>query len=404
MSLQVAVVGGSIAGCCAAIELVRIGHRVEVFERSSSALVGQGAAIGLLPDTLNALLRHDLIDEMMPRLPMREHVLLAKSVDHELMGRASLRVPTQSWSVNWSHLHSNLRKRVPDHAYRAGIGVRGVAEARCDSVDLVLSDGSQRRFDLVVFADGHASIGRPIVCPEVEPAYRGYVLWRGVVEASALVDAAPLDATIYRISYRGARGHAIAYRMPSGRAAPLDAGLVNFGCYRAVSADALPAMLVDRHGRQRAASLPAGALRPEEELRFKVFAKEQLPRYFGDLMAQSCNTFVQPIFSARVPRQRFGRICLLGDAAALVAPLTGSGVMKAAVHALGLARQLQSERDLDAALTAWDAQQSAFGRVLSDLGEQMESAFLWNTPDFGTLDPAGALRWWQTATSLPQPT
>ena len=50
-NLQIAVVGGSIAGCCAAVELTRAGHHAEIFERSGGALVGQGAGIGVLADS-----------------------------------------------------------------------------------------------------------------------------------------------------------------------------------------------------------------------------------------------------------------------------------------------------------------------------------------------------------------
>jgi 2-polyprenyl-6-methoxyphenol hydroxylase-like FAD-dependent oxidoreductase len=394
-SLKIAIVGGSIAGCCAGVELSRAGHRVEVFERSASALVGRGVAIGLMPDTLNALLRRDLVDQTLPRISIREHVLSSKSVSHEPLGRISLRVAMPSWSVNWADLHAQLRKRVPEGAYRAGVHVRGVAAASHDFAELAFEADSPRRFDLVVFADGHASLGRRYVC-DVEPTYRGYVLWRGVLDVGALADASPLTASIYRIGYRGEPGQAIAYRMPGGAA-----GLVNFGCYRALSAEALPSLLVDRHGQQHAASLPAGALRTEEEANFRAFAQAQLPRYFAEIMAEGRATFVQPIFGARVTRQHIGRVCVLGDAAALVPPLTGSGVLRATLHAIGLARRLRDANGVDDALAAWDSDQTALGRTLSDLGDQMENAFIWNPPDYDTLDESSALRWWQAGTRPP---
>lgn len=401
-SLQIAVIGGSIAGCCAAVELARAGHHVEVFERSASALVGQGVAIGLMPDTLRLLLRRDLIDETMPRLEMRAHVLVGRSTADEPLGRASGRIEVPSWSVNWADLHANLRRRVPDGCYRAGAAVSGIAEASDVSVELSFPDSPPRSFDLAVFADGYASIGRASLCPEAEPAYRGYVLWRGVLDVAQLDDAAPFDANIYRISYQGAPGHAIAYRMPTGGRDADDPGVVNFGCYRVVSADDLPHLLLDPRRRQRGDSLRAGALSPEAEQSFKTFAREHLPSFFAEIMAQGRDTFVQPIFSARVPRQRLRRACLVGDAAALVQPLTGSGVMRAANHAVGLARRLRDTSEVDDALAAWDAEQSAFGHLLCDLGEQMEQALVWHAPDFAAFDAAGAQRWWQSATSVPR--
>ena len=44
-TLSIGIVGGSIAGCAAAIELTRAGHEVAVFERSTGELKGRGAGI-----------------------------------------------------------------------------------------------------------------------------------------------------------------------------------------------------------------------------------------------------------------------------------------------------------------------------------------------------------------------
>ena len=44
---RVAVVGGSIAGCAAAIALDRLGCRVDVFERSTGALRDRGSGIAI---------------------------------------------------------------------------------------------------------------------------------------------------------------------------------------------------------------------------------------------------------------------------------------------------------------------------------------------------------------------
>jgi NADPH-dependent glutamate synthase beta subunit-like oxidoreductase len=44
--LRVGIVGGSIAGCAAAVALMRAGNSVTLFERSPDTLVGRGAGIG----------------------------------------------------------------------------------------------------------------------------------------------------------------------------------------------------------------------------------------------------------------------------------------------------------------------------------------------------------------------
>jgi 2,6-dihydroxypyridine 3-monooxygenase len=402
-SLQIAVVGGSIAGCCAAVELARAGHDVEIFERSTGVLAGQGAGIGLLPATLDVLLERDLVDRDMPRMAISEHVFAAKTATSARTGREALRLQAPSWSVNWADLHANLRKRVPEGRYRAGVEVRTAADSGSDRPSLLFADGSSRGFDLVVFADGHASSGRRCVCPDVEPAYRGYVLWRGVLDVRELGDATPLDDSLFRISYGGSPGHALAYRMPGADRVAADGGaLANFGCYLPVAAAALAELLVDRCGRRHASSLSAGELRLDEERRFKAFARDFLPAYFGELIAQAHDTFLQAIFSARMPRHRRARLCVIGDAGTLVQPLTGSGVLKATTHAIGLARELRKTSDVDAALEAWDARQTALGDVLCELGEHMEQALIWNMVDLAELDAATTARWWQTTTSVPR--
>ena len=76
-NLNIGIVGGSIAGCSAAILLGRAGQSVSVFERSTGALVGRGGGMVIQPftgsgvfngyhnavDLLEALESHDTIEE-----------------------------------------------------------------------------------------------------------------------------------------------------------------------------------------------------------------------------------------------------------------------------------------------------------------------------------------------------
>jgi 2-polyprenyl-6-methoxyphenol hydroxylase-like FAD-dependent oxidoreductase len=395
--MHIGIVGGSIAGCCAAAELIRAGHTVEIFERAVGRLAGQGAGIGLQPETLRMLIDRELLDADVPRFQQISHVFAAKHPSDARFGREALRLSMPAWSMNWGDLYRNLRERVPDASYHAGVDVIGLARDDAERVALRFADGSEQAFELVVFADGYQSLGRALLCPEVEPSYRGYTLWRGIVEEHALGAAAPLDGVVYRIGYRGLAGHAALYRMPNGRGAA-----INFACYLPLTAAALPEFLVDRAGQSHATSLPPGGMRLEEEARLQALMREQLPSYFADIVAQGRDTFAQPIFTVSVPRCRRGRVCLLGDAGALAPPLTGSGVLKATLNATDLARSLAADADLDAALSGWADRQMNLGRVLVTVGERMEKALVWECPDLNALDPQAALAWWQSAISLPR--
>ena len=50
--MKIGIVGGSIAGCSAAILLSKEGHDIMVFERSKKPLVGRGGGIGTIPSLM----------------------------------------------------------------------------------------------------------------------------------------------------------------------------------------------------------------------------------------------------------------------------------------------------------------------------------------------------------------
>jgi 2-polyprenyl-6-methoxyphenol hydroxylase-like FAD-dependent oxidoreductase len=66
--LDVAVVGGSVAGCSAAALLDRAGHDVHVYERSRGGLVGRGGGIATPTPVLASLIEQDLLDRDFPHL------------------------------------------------------------------------------------------------------------------------------------------------------------------------------------------------------------------------------------------------------------------------------------------------------------------------------------------------
>ena len=60
--LQVAIVGGYLAGCSAAIALRRAGCEVTVYERSRGTLEDRGAGIGMPLALLHTLIARDFVD------------------------------------------------------------------------------------------------------------------------------------------------------------------------------------------------------------------------------------------------------------------------------------------------------------------------------------------------------
>ena len=63
---RIAIVGGSIAGCSAAIALGRDGHDVRVFERSSKKLQDRGAGIVIPAPLFESLKQQQWLDKDTP--------------------------------------------------------------------------------------------------------------------------------------------------------------------------------------------------------------------------------------------------------------------------------------------------------------------------------------------------
>jgi 2-polyprenyl-6-methoxyphenol hydroxylase-like FAD-dependent oxidoreductase len=81
-------------------------------------------------------------------------------------------------------------QRVSNICYRRGhVFATVVANGEHDAT-LRLTNGSEHRFDLVLFTDGYQSLGRAALFPERRLSYRGYLLWRGLLREADLAGGA----------------------------------------------------------------------------------------------------------------------------------------------------------------------------------------------------------------------
>ena len=325
--LKVGIVGGSIAGCTVAIELLRAGCEVTLFERTGDELKDRGAGIGIPAAILETLIARDLVDADTAYFAGRGFTRLWRTPREHRYGYLAWDQPADLALLNWGGLYRNLRKRVPDSVYSAQhrvVNLRTEAESK---VGVELADGSIRTFDLVVCADGYTSIGRRKLFPETSVEYAGYVLWRGLLNEKDLAESEPLQSGVHSPGYPG--GHGIFYFVP-GADGSVAAGtrVVNWGMYVGVTESSLGKFFTDKDGGLHEGSLAPGAMPQATEEELKRKAKERLPDYYEEIVERSKNTFAYAIYDCHVPAYRRGRICLAGDAGAFARPHTAAGALK----------------------------------------------------------------------------
>ncbi|MFK7847669.1 MAG: FAD-dependent monooxygenase [Rhodothermales bacterium] len=396
--MKIGVIGGSIAGCATAIVLARSGHDVRVFERSASELKGRGAGIATSPAVLQSLKDEDLLDDDIPFFHIEALHHVGKAEQNEPDGSKAGVLPVELECMNWGDLQRNLRCRVKDEVYLKDHIVHKVENLSSHQSKLTLKDGKSFTFDLIVCADGYRSVGRASLFPEAALNYRGYVLWRGVLDEAQLNDTTPLESKMQRIGYN--RAHGVFYFVPGEPlASSSNNRLVNWALYMPVPKDELSTFLVDRTGKKRSGSIAPGEMRSEQELALKRLAKNALPSYYAQIIEKSQSTFIQAIYTMDVPAYYKGRICLVGDAGFVAQPFTASGVFKSISNAKALSNALISYNSLEEALSAWSHEQIALGRRLKHVGEKLEHALIWDIPDFSTIKEEELNSWFKSLAS-----
>ncbi len=362
--LRVAVAGGSIGGLAAGTALLTAGCDVHVYERTPQQMTSRGAGIVVQP-ALMTLLREVGAAPLPTTACRHRHYLLPDSGPGELSG-----MPQRFTS--WEAIYRTLVAAFPPERYHLGAEVVGFDQEEGRAVTLRLGDERRVDADLLVCADGWRSAARQHLLPNAVPAYAGYIAWRGTLDEGD----APAELTAFfddRFTFSEARsgGHALCYFIPGANAAtaPGERRLNWVWYVHIAQGPALDRLLTDDAGVRRTGSVPQGRVSLAIAGAMREHAVRELHPRFADLIAATPEPFIQTILDLAVPQMRFGRVCLLGDAAFIVRPHTAGATAKAAEDARTLARAAASPRTaFDAALTHWEAERLAAGRAMSHYG------------------------------------
>jgi len=399
--MKIGIVGGSIAGCSAAILLSKAGHEVTVFERSSKSLVGRGGGIGTTPALLEKLKEDGLIDRDFPSFSIQNMPFVGKHPDFEPFGRKAWAMPMSFEVFHWNALWRSLRAKVPEGNYRSGNAIIH-AEMKGDLVALTTHKHESFDFDLVLFADGYQSMGRKLLLSDSKLQYRGYVLWRGLLPEVEMSQDCPLENNILRQSYGQHPGHNVMYYIPNQNGSIQEGERIfNWAAYIAVAPDQLDIVMTDREGNIRNGTIPPAWVHPDNEQRLKDFLCKQLPEYYAEIISKTKGSYIQVIYTLDAESYYRDKMCLIGDAGTVIQPFTGSGIFKGYNNVKDLIQTLNESASLEEALRSWSDLQTKSAKRILALGEQMEDAFIWKQLDFSSANEETVKKWWKSSVTFP---
>ncbi|WP_328562179.1 FAD-dependent monooxygenase [Streptomyces coelicoflavus] len=325
--LRVLIHGGGIGGLTLAAALARRGHTVEVAELRSG-LEALGVGIIQPSNALHVMGEIGVLDACLKAGYEWEVLTIADPAGNTL---AAVPQPRMGDAPPVNGIpRPALAAILGDAAVAAGATLRFSATITHltddgDGVDVTLSDGSGGRYDLVVGFDGIGSTLRTRLYGEkYTPEYTGFANWRVTVP-----------------------------RLPEVRGVVMSTA--------GESAKALLTPISDESMYLGAVFAEAPDFRPDPARAHEQLA-ERLTMFAGPVAA-ALATVTDPsaVVYSRISQVtveepwHVGRVVLAGDAAHACTPHIAQGAAMAVEDAVVLAESLDTEQDVPAALTAWEA-------------------------------------------------
>ncbi|MFD7663957.1 monooxygenase [Streptomyces sp. NPDC059788] len=390
----VAVVGGSVAGCAAALAAHRGGAaEITVYERAAGALADRGAGLAVHNDRYAELASAGYMDADMPWIQLSRRRWYTRDGTARL-GRPVGQLPFPFRTYSWGPLWRELRARMPASAVFRGDSPVRTVEASADGASVHLEDGTVHPADLVIGADGYRSVVRAAAFPATRPEYAGYLAWRGAFPAARLDALAPDPGTAWPVEdcvfavFPG--GHAVIYRIPDGTGGHR----ANWVLYAAPPPEA--DLRLDTP-----TSLPPGTLGEALHARFAQITGELLPPFWGELLrlTRPEELFIQPLYDFTAPHYATSRLLLTGDAATVARPHTGGGAVKALQDATALEAACAGADTWPEAAAAYDAARGPAGTTMMELGRRLGDCLVLRSPDWRTVGQAQLDALWAGASA-----
>lgn len=383
-SLKIGIIGGSIAGCAAAVMLQRTSHQIMVFEQSTGNLPSRGAGVCIDKELHQALITQDYVDADMPYMELKTRPFFDGS-----SGRLLWEQPISGIALNWGVLYRNLRQRVLNQNYYQSAKVAYITSQE-NQVSLTLVDGRQFDLDLLICADGFDSQGRNLLFPEQFPKPVGYIAWRGLLSVGGVQTN---DEYWHQIPYFCfPSGQMLFYYIPDHH--ERNRYLLNWIIYHRVSSEEIQNFMTDRDGHLHLYAMPPGVMSTNVRQVLDALATRYSSPHMAEIVKRTPMPFIQNIFEINLPYLQKDRILLLGDAGILTRPHAASGAVKALQGVMLLDVILRQEDSIDKALSRWNQEQIPKEHHIFKLGQSfgqalVEHAPLWSQMNFDSME-----LWW----------
>ncbi|UJR17254.1 hypothetical protein I4U23_004149 [Adineta vaga] len=347
-TMEIIIVGGSLAGLLVGLALKRHGHHVHILERNSLPLFqGNGAGIFAGDETRQYMEKFDKCGRNLVIPTMFRHHL-------DINGNEIYRENGTHYATSWDLLYHILRAnfdgieseycKLPDQ-----IGAMTHYDYDANVTDMKVDNNGVTIFyeqknekksiqgNILIAADGASSFIRTIVNPNVKREYVGYVVWRGTVPESDISESIAL-ALIGCITFFHAPGIQFASYTIPGKNGTLDRRdrLINWVWY--YNYEDPSEILTDCNGRKHRWTVPRDKIQPKIWESLKQYANDHLPPQFIELVNLTRSPFVQAISDVLSSQATYydGRVVFVGDALAGFRPHTAGATSQAAFHALKL--------------------------------------------------------------------
>jgi salicylate hydroxylase len=217
---KILIAGAGLGGLAAASFLMKEGHDVEVYEQAPQ-LEEVGAGIQISANAMHAL-RSLGLEESITKVGVRpgayvfrlhdtgeEIQRFALSEEHERLHGAPY---TQMHRADFHNILADRARAFKSDVVRLNKRATGFTET-ADGVTLDFADGTSAKGDILIGADGLKSVARKQIVGEVPATYTGDAAWRIIVPVERLPgDFLPQVMSVFM----GPGGHVVCYYLRAG--------------------------------------------------------------------------------------------------------------------------------------------------------------------------------------------